>query len=487
MFQCCNDVQVGDNSGEGTSSQNVKFSEVHVKVEPLVHDTCRICLKDGKLAIFGANSSGVLCEYIYSITGVEITYEDPYPKSLCQTCYALLQGAIVFRKTALKSERKLKNLEIHSDDDIKDEEEKNTDKEQLKNQLWFANGALKERLLKKIHSDLNFDTDDFEVCPDSEGADNVCVTDKQFERDTVSETETKKTKTKRSKKRKWIKCLSCDSNFYTFTEFSKHRKDCRKITLGCAVCNEKFKKYQDFADHKRTEHEKKSHNKPKKPGVTKTLKEKAPHVCDICGKTFATKGIFTRHRSVHFNEKPFKCTMCPYQCRLKAALKRHQVIHFNDLPFKCALCPYRSRLKESLTMHMRSHTGEKPYQCHQCPSRFVSRSNLSKHVMRHKEHSFCCEVCSKGYYTKKELEIHIKDDHTEGKRHVCRFCEKSYSHRNAMMKHERKVHKRKNLISGTMPIYLKLKTIELQHETLSYPMQQNDDDQSKTKFMKHEH
>lgn len=419
--------------------EDIKFTEIHVKIEPLATDTnkCRVCLGEGSIEIFGANSSENLCVSIYEIAGIKVIYEDPHPKCLCQTCLALLQDAILFRRTALKSEKILKKLELNP------------------------------KLVKHETVEARSDSDAQE---DAGHVDNKQIIKPQI----IVKRKYKKEQPKIHDTIKWS-CLICNMQFSTMEELSKHRKKklCRHTKWACKTCDLTFNKLEDYAAHKQAVHDEGAENKR----IT----------CKICNKSYA-ENYYRRHKAAMHTKDTGDariCDICGRKMSNLTYLARHRATHFFELPFKCTQCPYRGRFSESLKMHMRSHTGERPYQCEHCSSRFISKSNLNKHVLTHNRiYNFRCEVCGKGFYTKRELDLHIKVDHTGLKDHACRICGKCFGYRKQMMKHELKVHKREKLKSGRMPIYLKVENMK-QEVTLQKNATVNDTTQNDTNTTQH--
>ncbi|KAG7297426.1 hypothetical protein JYU34_019413 [Plutella xylostella] len=342
--------------GEGPSTESVDikvepdddFQEPPETTVPLV---CRVCLKDGHIPIFGDSDKLTedVSEALSTFANIEITMEDNFPKYLCTACYSLLQGAIIFRKTAQHSDKILKKPK------------------------------------KEIIQETPFDDE----------------VSHSFDEDNSNET-----------REKTYRCKKCDIDFKCAKDLQNHRKVTNhwKMKRPCPICNKVYSNYY-FKRH------------------MEYHKHSTPYVCDVCGKAFVLQGHFSRHRMTHDFELPFQCTMCPY----------------------------RGRFTESLKMHMRSHTGEKPYQCPECPVRCINMSNLKRHRNTHKkEHDFKCETCGKGFFMKRDLDLHFKVDHTGIKDHVCNVCGKAFGYRKQMMKHQLKVHKREKLKSGRMPLYLQV-------------------------------
>lgn len=188
----------------------------------------------------------------------------------------------------------------------------------------------------------------------------------------------------------------------------------------------------------------------------KAEKNKTPAkiTCNICNKII-NKSYYREHMTLHdSDQKKFVCDICGKSFRLRCAYRNHSIRHRNDFPHKCSFCPYRGRYAELLKTHMRTHTGDYRYMCTECPARFLFKSNLNSHMFKHKEPQHKCDTCKRAFHTTLALQRHFEADHLGIKNHVCNICGKAFGYRNAMMKHQRRVHKREKQLFGRMPSYL---------------------------------
>lgn len=181
----------------------------------------------------------------------------------------------------------------------------------------------------------------------------------------------------------------------------------------------------------------------------------APKVtCNICNKVI-NRSYYKEHMTMHDpDHKKYVCDVCGKSFRLRCAYHNHSLRHRTDFPYKCQFCPYRGRYSELLKTHMRTHTGDYRYMCTECPARFLFKSNLNSHMLKHKEPQFKCEACRRAFHSKLMLQRHYEADHLGIKNHVCNTCGKAFGYRNAMMKHQRHVHKREKMVYGRLPAYL---------------------------------
>lgn len=176
--------------------------------------------------------------------------------------------------------------------------------------------------------------------------------------------------------------------------------------------------------------------------------------CHICNKVL-NRSYYKEHMTMHDpDHRKYICDVCGKSFRLRCAYHNHSLRHRTDFPFKCQFCPYKGRYSELLKTHMRTHTGDYRYMCTECPARFLFKSNLNSHMLKHKEPEHKCDDCKRAFHTKLLLQRHYEADHLGIKNHVCNVCGKAFGYRNAMMKHQRHVHKRQKMLYGRMPSYL---------------------------------
>ncbi|KOB78143.1 Uncharacterized protein OBRU01_01168 [Operophtera brumata] len=330
-----------DIPGEGTS-QNLM--EINVKRETSTDETCRICLKEGKLPIFG-EAPEELREWIYEIGAIEVCADDPYPKFLCQSCHALLQGAIFFRKTAQGTDEKLKK----TNEPVKKSE------------------AISE-------TDESY-SDDFGTTGEELNAKQTTTSGEQGQ----------------VKCPIIRRCNLCDLQFNTFQEYSDHRMsdehENKRIT--CSICKKTYG-HQYYKRHM-TLH-----------------KSEMGHMCDICGKKFAVQSQFARHRLTHFYDLPFQCDFCPYRGRFTESLKMHMRSHTGEKPYQCEQCPSRFINKSNLNKHKLTHNGVQNFSCEVCGRAFYTKRELELHIkVDHtgiREH--ICRICGKAFGYRKQMMKH---------------------------------------------------------------------------------
>ena len=99
---------------------------------------------------------------------------------------------------------------------------------------------------------------------------------------------------------------------------------------------------------------------------------------------YETKGSLTIHQtSVHEGKKPHMCELCGASFARRQKMKSHvATVHEGKKPHQCSICNACFSSKHNMTCHIASaHEKKKPYKCLQCSDSFSRKENLETHVI----------------------------------------------------------------------------------------------------------
>ncbi|OXU23462.1 hypothetical protein TSAR_013310 [Trichomalopsis sarcophagae] len=214
-------------------------------------------------------------------------------------------------------------------------------------------------------------------------------------------------------------CTLCDKAFLTKQKLDEHTNGhTGNAPVKCNLCNETFRRYSNLTQHKNRHH----------LNIKKKLKD---YICH-CGEVFHTKKKLAWHKETH-DEKPKACTYCNERFIHMASLTRHMRRAHNRrfVPdaqresenVECPICKC-IYLRSSLAVHMRVHNGERPYECQVCSKAFSTKWNLQLHKWTHAARStkpFKCNQCSAAFYRNSDYTAHI-NSHRNVRPYTCNYC-----------------------------------------------------------------
>ena len=157
-------------------------------------------------------------------------------------------------------------------------------------------------------------------------------------------------------------------------------------------------------------------------------KKLKPFMCNICGKGYASlSGIQNHTAIVHEGKKAF------------GGEKEEKL-------YKCELCDKSYILNNTLIKHIENfHEGANVSSCHLCRMKFQSKDKLQNHIRDKHESAlnisyraskkFKCDICSKRYYSEKDLNLHTAVAHEGKKPFACDLCPMKYTAKNSLQYH----------------------------------------------------
>jgi uncharacterized C2H2 Zn-finger protein len=241
---------------------------------------CRICLKHGKIPIFGIMD---ISEQVSIFGDIALSADDVFPKYLCDFCHNLLEAAILFRQTAKKSNIILQ--ETYQNVDLKTTAE---------NVSHIKIEISEEELVKPVPTIVIHSkpakaepghrcgkTID-EICDDK----NHCLTHADqfpykcswcpYRGGNISLWRIHMRTHLGEHK---FGCGLCPAKFHTKSNFSRHMLTHKEPTMKCKMCDKAYHKKTDLEKHVNASH----------LGIKS-------HVCDYCGKGFGYRKAMMKHQ-----------------------------------------------------------------------------------------------------------------------------------------------------------------------------------------------
>lgn len=106
--------------------------------------------------------------------------------------------------------------------------------------------------------------------------------------------------------------------------------------------------------------------------------------CDFDGCEFRTnyQKTIREHKKVHTGETPHLCHICGKSFARSQGLRVHQIRHGKGeaVTLKCDLCPMTTIWPDVMRRHKKIHTGVKPFECTHCTYASSQRGNLKTHM-----------------------------------------------------------------------------------------------------------
>ncbi|XP_035229058.1 zinc finger protein 90-like [Stegodyphus dumicola] len=137
--------------------------------------------------------------------------------------------------------------------------------------------------------------------------------------------------------------------------------------------------------------------------------QKCIHVCNVCGKIFHRAYQLTVHMQTHKTEKKYECVECGVAYRYETSLMRHSLkYHSPDSPkILCDVCGKLFKSKKMFSRHTILHAMTKLIECSECTQTFKYRSGSRfHHLILKNTKPFCCSLCGNHYKSESLLQSH---------------------------------------------------------------------------------
>lgn len=129
--------------------------------------------------------------------------------------------------------------------------------------------------------------------------------------------------------------------------------------------------------------------------------------------------------------------------------------HSNLKSYMCNICGKTLATRNGIYVHMKVHNGIKNHVCH-CGTKYVTAGQLASHVkhIHSKQKPFTCsyENCGKSFVTNIALRAHIRSHCVEKKQFECSICGKFLTTLSKLTEHKQ-IHSSKEELTEIVETY----------------------------------
>uniref|UniRef100_A0A1Q3F7N5 C2h2-type zn-finger protein n=1 Tax=Culex tarsalis TaxID=7177 RepID=A0A1Q3F7N5_CULTA len=383
-----------------------------------VNQYCRFCLcKPDKLVPLKCRvKTTPVPEMFTYLTGIEIDFEDPYPKKVCTVCIGKLNSAYAIRKEFLANYATLQSLQsdvVEIKEEYLEEEHLEMLKECQGDEL--AEGSTKYQVALSNVQTVVAEPIKLEIAlePEEDSSSEYEDVDDAVEYPSSSdEGQDGEAEFKPRKKYKMRRDPSVP-----LVRKRKHNFEGEPSKMDpnkCYICQLQFENPRELNVH------------------LPIHSDMLPYSCEACAegraKTDPIITVLMLHRHIRMHAGTIGCPYCPYRVFTVNTLKGHIEREHSERAmgtFNCEKCGYILNSKRLFTDHMKRHEAveQGKYTCQICNCKFGNGPRLKRHMLTHEEKKYQCQYCAK-YLRSNTLLLTHEREHADngGAQYACEFC-----------------------------------------------------------------
>ncbi|XP_026317590.1 zinc finger protein 557-like isoform X1 [Hyposmocoma kahamanoa] len=423
-------------------------------------DICRICLaskpdKDiNELNTNKGDDAQNFADILLFCLDIQISQDSTDSRKLCKKCYKKILSFYDFKSLALRNDAYLRTIRGHKlEIFLRDCQEID-----VLNTIDSSNVTVKEEPEPDIKTEDDVTSEN--GIPDCQSDDEVLSVIKKIKYESspakngvIASFVIKKSRGRPKQIKKKEICEECGKEVWDLKKHAiMHRPVHERKSIKCKECDKLFSSYSARYKHHKIKHLGiKQHcdicNKDVVSLMDHTLvmhrTEDLRFPCLLCDRRFIYQSLLDVHMMIHTKDRPFECDICGKKFRTKPLMSAHKrQVHNMEKTHLCQFCSKSFFKKYHLQIHLRTHTKEKPYNCTACGKFFSSSTALKSHQMTHSTvNRFACPHCDSTFLKPSYLKTHLIC-HTREKRHACKYCGVKFGRSDHRKRHEFTVHEK---------------------------------------------
>ncbi|XP_075217511.1 uncharacterized protein LOC142322378 [Lycorma delicatula] len=223
-----------------------------------------------------------------------------------------------------------------------------------------------------------------------------------------------------SKRPEILKCSFCDKLYHNFQHYTLHMEGHKRNK--CLECGVHFNSRKNLEEHTLN-----THNKELEKGL---------FMCKFCDRKFVQKRSLLKHYKVIHSKDHIICLTCGLTFETEEELRNHDQTHtYNS--FTCQTCNEKFTRRQQYIVHIKEHD---KYQCITCKTSYANKSKLEKHeqaghsiqgvMMQHQ-----CSVCCSSFHFQSSLFFHKKTHSNSTEQFGCEPCKRIFKNYSAYREH----------------------------------------------------